>query len=288
MKTKHDPSIPRIPFSSIQGVHTFKEKNGSDYHVEVAPADFYILIFGVPAFTPAASFNYRNLLYRKPVVHEFKHYLPGGGKKWTSCCGMDLAFAFSAQDIMLVEHPGISYVPIEIGGIPLTLNVSGGGGGGEGWTDWVNTTNNTSVFPSAAVPKAISAFAMPPSGVPGFDPSKIEPMSDYHIPTYTRKFYQNLMLPLLAKGMTIICMDGETYSYEERSQGRRGAARQSIIARTHQLWRIKLEDIDWQRTAEANGRTEKPDTSPWFNSFIRKPARIDPIAIAQARNLFAA
>ena len=272
MKNPYDPSIPRIPFSAISGRHSFQpaDNDSRGYHVEVVPSDHYIVIVGVPAFTPAAVFPYRNLLYRRPVVHEFKHYLPGGGKKWTSSCGVDLAFAFHARDIRLIEAEGYSYVPVQVGEIQFTLNVSGGTG--NGWTDWVGVTNYSWVAKSSVFPKALAAHAMSPSQVPGFDPSSLKPLDEYSVGTFTRHFYRHLMLPLLQAGNTVFTLDGSDYNFECRMETRRGKVSRFLICRSDRRWKVAINDIDWDRTARQLGRTEAPELVPWINSMVR-PSR---------------
>ena len=271
MKYQYDPSIPRIPFSAIKGRHSFQPKDHDPrgYHVEIAPSDHYILIVGVAAFTPAAAFPYRNLLYRRPVVHEFKHYLPGGGKKWTSACGVDLAFAFHARDIKLIEAEGLSRVPVQIGDTQCTLNVSGGTA--NGWTDWVGVTNHTWVAKSSAFPKALAAHAMPPSQIPGFDPSTVKPLDEYAGRSFTGVFYKHLMLPLLQPGNTVFTLDGSDYNYECRMETRRGKASRFLICRSNGRWKVAINDVDWERTARQLGRTEAPELTPWINGSVQPP-----------------
>ena len=269
MKYQYDPSIPRIPFSAINGRHSFqpKDKDPRGYHVVVAPSDHYIVIVGVPAFTPAAAFPYSNLLFRRPVVHEFKHYLPGGGKKWTARCGVDLAFAFRAEDIKLIEAEGMSYVPVQIGQTQVLLNVSGGTA--NGWTDWVRVTNHTGITKSSAFPKALAAHAMPPSQVTGFDPSAVMPLDEYSRGTFTRLFYKHLLLPLLRPGNTVFTLDGSDYTYECRMETRRGKASQFLICRSDRRWKVAINDVDWERSARQLGHSEVPDLTPWINGMVR-------------------
>lgn len=276
------PSVPRIPFSKIDRIHSFvpEDRDPRGYHVEIDPSPFYILIVGVPAFTPAASFNYRNLLYRQPRVHNFKHYLPGGGKKWTSRCGVDLAFAIAAPDISLIEEAGYSYPRVQVGALQFTLNVSGGTGGERGWVDWVHVTSHTSVHKSAAFPKALSQHAMSPRMVTGFDPSTVAAMEENERRGFAREFYKKLILPRLTQGDPVIAMNNEEYAYDSRSTGRRGRARQSIICRDHSLYRIALADVDWIATAKRLGRNETPELDPWINSFI-PIHRVPPLPAAE-------
>ena len=280
MKYQYDPSIPRIPFSAIRGRHSFQSKDNDPrgYHVVITPSDHYIVIVGVPAFAPAAALPYSNLLYRRPVVHEFKHYLPGGGKRWTARCGVDLAFAFRAEDIRLIEAEGMSYVPVQVGDTQFPLNVSGGTT--NGWTDWVGVTNHTWITKSSAFPRALAAHAMPPSQVTGFDPSTLRPLDEYSSGTFTAAFYKHLMLPLLQPGTTVLTLDGSDYTYESRMETRRGRASQFLICRSNSRWKVAVNDVDWERTAKQLGRTEAPELSPWISGMARPSHAARKTAIA--------
>jgi hypothetical protein len=101
------------------------------------------------------------------LTHEhefwFKHD-NGGSKSWTSANGIEHTFVIPRSKIQLVREKGYSYPKIVIGGMTVTLNVSGGSGPANfpGWVDYIGETASTLVNLPMEVLQAIAETSVHP------------------------------------------------------------------------------------------------------------------------------
>ena len=266
--------------SEVNGEWVVDTADGG-YKVEIDPGDHLILVAGATYGTPAASFQHPNIVARKCEVHEFKHYCQSGRKFWTARPGVNFSFVIPKDRIEMVPERGYSYVPVKINGQKLVLNVSGGGGcGHSGWTDWVHRVVHTSVgFPKKTL-KLLADTALSPDECKarGITFPLVGP-DESDKARFIRLAAEKDGKPTIKAGSKIV-VDTNACSWDSdlspvvtvaaRATGRtyrRGKAgpsgtycmkptlTQKVVAtdETGHQWRIKFSQIDWVKTAEANG-----------------------------------
>lgn len=152
-------SITPVPFDSIHGVHVISDTPGDIYHVQVPDCEYIAICFGQDIRKPAGRRTYPNLTATVPVIHEFKHYLPSGGKFWTSRAGVNFWFVFPRSIFSLLPERGYSYVKLLIGGVPVTLNASCGSIAG-GCEDYFGGLSSALVGHSVASMRKLAALAV--------------------------------------------------------------------------------------------------------------------------------
>ena len=147
---------------------TFPEQAGcyvlieGQYAIDIrASGPNLILVVGYTR-GPGLTFSHPNLLTHE---HEFwfKHD-SGGSKSWTSANGIEHTFIIPRSKIQLVREKGYSYPKIVIGGMTVTLNVSGGSGARfPGWVDFIGETASTLVNLPMEVLRAIAEASIHPN-----------------------------------------------------------------------------------------------------------------------------
>jgi len=248
MKQKFE-GAKRIPFDRIKGRHEFEYDEGKLYAVTVPSAPVYYLFVNQDLSEAALAFNHPNLLHKVPAVFEFKHHHPRRGKYWTSKAGVRYLFALDPHDISLIEAPGFSYVPIQVGKAVLTLNASGGTSG-KGWDDWLHIVNFTLVQKSLKLAKEIAEHA---GVVPLCDDDLPGPLDEQDQRVWLEAYYK-MLVGCLEKGMPVRVRNHGPFVFEERMTGRRGSLRQSaVVSDRVRNYRVRLCDFDWTKTAELNG-----------------------------------
>ncbi len=266
--------------SEITGEWVVDTADGG-YKVEIDPGDHLILVAGATYGTPAASFQHPNVVAHKCEVHEFKHYCQSGRKFWTARPGVNFYFVIPKDRIEMVTERGYSYVPVKINGQKLVLNVSGGGSFGHfGWTDWVHRVVHTSVGFSKRVLKLLADVALSPDECKsrGITFPLVGP-DDNDKARFIRLAAERDVKPTVKAGSKIV-VDTHACSWnseispvvtvQARCEGRtyrRGKAgpdgtyvwkptlTQKVVAadETGHQWRIRFSQVDWVKTAEANG-----------------------------------
>ena len=266
--------------SEITGEWVVDSADGG-YRVLIETGDHLILVAGATYGTPAANFRHPNIVARKCEVHEFKHYRKAGSKFWTARPGVSFFLVIPKDRIEMVPEQGYSYVPVKINGQKLVLNVSGGGGCGyPGWTDWVHRVVHTSVGFSKRVLKLLADVALSPDECKarGITFPLVGP-DDNDKTRFIRLAAEKDVKPTIKAGSKIV-VDTHACSWDSevspvvtvdaRCEGRtyrRGKAgpdgtfcmrptlTQKVVAtdETGHQWRIKFSQVDWVKTAEANG-----------------------------------
>jgi len=266
--------------SEVDGEWVVDPADGG-YRVLVAPGDHLVLMAGASYGKPAAGFRHPNIVARKCEVHEFKHYRKAGSKFWTARPGVSFYIVIPKDRIEMIPERGYSYVPVKINGQKLVLNVSGGGGCGyPGWTDWVHRVVHTSVgFPKKTL-KLLADVALGPDECKarGITFPLVGP-DDNDKTRFIRLAAEKDVKPTVKAGSKIV-VDTHACSWDSevspvvtvaaRCEGRtyrRGTTgpdgtyvlkptlTQKFVAtdETGHQWRITFSQVDWQRTAEANG-----------------------------------
>ena len=266
--------------SEISGEWVVDTADGG-YRVLIDPGDHLVLVAGATYGKPAAKFQHPNVVARKCEVHEFKHYRNAGSKFWTVRPGVNFYLVIPKDRIEMIPERGYSYVPVKINGQKLVLNVSGGGSFGyPGWTDWVHRVVHTSVgFPKKTL-KLLADVALSPDECKarGITFPLVGP-DDNDKTRFIRLAAEKDVKPTVKAGSKIV-VDTHACTWDSevspvvavvaRCEGRtyrRGNAgpdgtfvmkptlRQTVVATdgTGHQWRIKFSQIDWVKTAEANG-----------------------------------
>jgi hypothetical protein len=203
-----------------------------------------------------------NAVYIAPKVLEFKHYRKGGGKFWTAKAGMVFGFVIPKIAIdLILDKPTYSYVPAEIGGETFVLNVTGGTGGKDGWFDYISrslsvcgtiTRKRLAVLDKAALsPVASRLLGMTCSNRQEDDCGE----------SLKRILAREITLkPGMKIALYHCSVGGKTDGFEIAEMGRKkwsGRREQAVYLsggyHTPSLIRCKLNQIDWIKTAEANG-----------------------------------
>ena len=229
-----------------------------DYHIDIAPGDHLIIRAGVTLNKPAAAgFSHSNLIQRAETLHWFKRQLPQGGKRWWSRAGVDFFFAIPKAQIAVSEQPGYSYVHAEIGGVPVTFNVSGGTE--NGWTDWVRENVSIGInHPIRDLKRiadaAISAEEATTRGIV----VPLEPMCPEDRKAFDQAAARAALSGKLRAGLTIVLAEGYSYGEEKELQVERKIGRQIIASsRSGSSIRVRYSNIDWLASAARQERGRK-------------------------------
>ena len=134
----------------------------SAYYVTLPDGENLVLICSQDARKPIAEFKHPNLAAVGNSILNFKHSRKGGSRFWTTIPGRDFYFVIPKSKITLIPTPGNSYVPIEVNGVKVSLNVSGGDWH-DGWADHVSSCCHTRVGHTLKDMKALAAVAIPES-----------------------------------------------------------------------------------------------------------------------------
>ena len=236
------------------------DANDGGYKVEIEPGDHLILVAGATYGTAAAQFQHPNLAARGCEVHEFKHYRKGGSKFWTARPGVNFYLVIPKDRIEMIPEKGYSYVPVRINGQEIKLNVSGGGGS-DGWTDWVHRVAHTSVgFPQKTL-KLLADVALSPAeckargitfplvGLDGSQKQRFIRLAAEKDAKSAIKAGSKLVVDVHA-----CTWDSELSPLVTVAATAAGHAQQvpATDDRGHP-WRVKFSQVDWHKTAEANG-----------------------------------
>lgn len=143
--------------------YTLLENDKEGYQVDFAPEIFETgilkITFGYKKNHTGFTLDDRSMFDVKEKTFGFKHYRRSGSKFWTYHDGMEFTLHIPISKITLVPIKGMSYVPMVINGVALTLNVSGGTS--NGWTDWVSGNPHSSINVPIRKMKKIMEVALP-------------------------------------------------------------------------------------------------------------------------------
>lgn len=250
----------------------------STYQIKVnpQPEDFIFLVLGFSHDKPGASIQHPAILDRKNRVHEYKHYKANGGKSWTSKAGVDILVAVPRNEVTLLPEKSYSYPKVEIGGQKITFNCSGGGG--NIWTDWIDGINHTSTNMPIKKVKAILSKSIPKNffeqqgQVPllkdsyeGETPAYIAARNERWHELVAQTQVRKRIISEVESGMErkIVLTSGCTYAGENvfkiietirlvKWNGKKCPAKGFIAIGSYGRCKVKFNQIDWLKTAEAN------------------------------------
>lgn len=152
-----------VPFVKVAATYTYQRPKRGPYHIAITEADEYlVLIMPFDGDKPGSAFMHPAIARTRNTTLEYKHYHKDGGKSWTSKPGVEHVLVIPRAEVQIKidpNDPGMSYVPVVINGVEVTLNVSGGTGGG-GWTDWVGTVASACSNVPLKTLKALAAVAV--------------------------------------------------------------------------------------------------------------------------------
>lgn len=238
--------------------------------IEQSADPYMVLVAGSLYEKPAAKFDHPNMAAKFNKVFEFKHCHPTRGKFWTAKAGVEMLFVVPKSKIQLNVEKAIagtySYVPIIVNGLEFTLNVSGGTNfhlGVSGWTDWIRTTAHTHCSWTIGNLKKLAAVAWTiqeckDNGV------KVKSRRDDDTPDdiarEAKRFMElsckSLYQGKLKTGDKLVVDASYELAYEPLTIDSKNAKRNSFIVTgcgISRYTRVKYKDVDWHKTALANG-----------------------------------
>ena len=245
-----------------------------NYVIRFEPSEYQLINVGFNSRKAGARLSHPNILETRKVIHEFKHYLKNGGKRWTAKSGVNHIIAVHKNNIYIEMEKGYSYVHAIINGVKVTLNVSGGTGG-NGWTDYVGSFISISVDHKVSDFKKLLAIAetenldveIPACSIE-FDEDR---WNELHAKSDTKRKDKIYAMIENEEGPTIyldncveesvtgisLCRASKWSKPDEngsRVYGRNGRIKSLIGCGTgSSRYRIKLNQIDWAKTFKENG-----------------------------------
>ena len=220
--------------------------NGEPYTVHFASGPLFLRI-GHAIDKPGARFQHPSILARRNVVLEFKHYRKAGSKFWTASAGSEFYICIPKEQVQLVKEESYSYPKVIVNGVQVVLNVSGHGGSQDGWHDSVGAVSSTLINMPLRILKALCAVALTPSVAPKMDFPK-EDQSARFLELACRK------LVGLKPSMKVVLND-TTRLVGTVCEVVPALRKNHLFAKTvdGETYRIGREQIDWTKTANANG-----------------------------------
>jgi len=249
------------------------------YRVEIEQGDFLVIEAGAVVGKAAAGFKHPNVAATVKRVYNFRTYFKSGAKKWYEKAGVSHYFVVPRSAVTLLPEKGYSYVKAEINGVKVSFNVSGGGGGGE-WTDYLRAHTQVSVNHPIRDLKKIAEVAV--RGTP-LEPIQVKPLEPQEearwnqLATKAKGDVKDEVVALIEAGKKPIVKMLEGYSYGGQTSGegieidraykmrhtnaqktecewkKNGVVRAIILLVGGYQVRVKLSQIDWYATAQANG-----------------------------------
>jgi hypothetical protein len=245
------------------------------------PLSYYLVIMAVVAAGKAAAkFNHPNVAASARRVHGFKHYRRSGSKFWTVRAGVDFYFVIPRSAIKMLPEKGHSYVPAEINGVKVRFNVSGGTS--NGWTDFLHTSTTISVGHGIRDLKKLAEVAVRNSEFEPIVPKTLDADQEADWQRLTARLSKGLVEKIAklaeeGKSPVVKLLSGysvtegkvvEVYrrakkvniepkpGYEKAWRIEYTGAVKGLIVTLDGEWgrtRVKVGQIDWASTAEANG-----------------------------------
>jgi hypothetical protein len=246
----------KVKLSEVGTVIEFANHDGSPYRVRVPAGDYLIVDIGVLAGSPAERYRPATLAATRRRLFEFKHSRANGSKYWTSAVGTDYYFVIPKEKIELVLEPGYSYIPVEINGHPVTLNVSGGTTGDGGWEDFFSSIAGTIVTRKKADVQVLADAAWGPDELKkrGITVAIPEP-SEYELNAIaehdTRKRVKSSLVP-----GSVFYLDGWSFNGVTGPFSVHSVKGRTVIGSCEgRLFRTCDSHIDWLKTAASLEKT---------------------------------
>jgi len=230
-----------------------------NYYVEREEGDHLVLTAGAEIGRPGFGFDdAEKVAAMRDSGWEVKHYHSNGRKSWTEHAGREFFFVIPRKRIRLVCEKGYSYVPVQIGGKRLTLNVSGGTYPKGRWTDTVHRIADTSIGMPVGMLRHLAAHAWSVAecrerGVT----LTLRRLEDYRLAGFERVAARFDGLRSLKAGQVLHLSCN--YSFE----GKRGPfaiaelrpKNRSFVCESggYRLLRVPYKHVDWVETLKANG-----------------------------------
>ncbi len=238
------------------------------YTVKFAAGENLMLVCGQDARKPIAKKLHELIMKNKMTcsgvvnaLMEFKHCRRSGSKFWTSCPGKEFYFCVPKSQIKLLPVQGLSYVRLEINGVEVILNVSGGTTyeketSRSGWGDWVSDVAHTFVGMPLKKIKAIAEVAIPagtPEGIKRLDANEQkkweEMVNDKNLQAVVVRTIAEGNRPqiILAEGFS---MGGNKHGVADSvSFGKTKRVKDLIVLANGYPYRIKPSQVDWEKSA---------------------------------------
>ena len=266
--------------SECGSVLVIDDRPGEQYQVEIEPGDYLVIRAGVSSGKASAKFSHPNVAASARTVHEFKHYRRTGSKFWTARAGVDFYFVIPRSVIKMLPEKGYSYIPAEINGVKVRFNVSGGTS--NGWTDWLTTSTTISVGHGMRNLKKLAEVAVRNSPFEPIVPKTLDASEEADWQRLTARLSKGLVekiAELAEEGKSPVVKLRPGYSmkegkvvevyrrrkkvsiepkpgYEKAWKIEYTGAVKGLIVTVDGEWgrtRVKVGQIDWASTAEANG-----------------------------------
>jgi hypothetical protein len=233
--------------------YTFQnEKGETDYCIEIPEGDYLLVSLGAERGNSAAKFDHPNILRTQKEILAFRAYWPSGHKRWYEKPGVNYLMAIPKDKIYMVHEKGYSYPRVEINGVKLCLNVSGGTSG-SGWTDWISQGSSLGVFRSKRKMEKIAEVSIVPDDL-DLGPARV--MSESELKSYKEMCAYHDTKSKLKIGDKIVL----GYGYNiEGSKGpfaivnKPKRKRHFICSFYPTNFKAYYKHINWEQTAEVNG-----------------------------------
>ena len=244
------------------------------YQVNIDPSKYQIIVVGFGANKAGAKFSHPNIMKSVKHIHEFKHYRKGGSKFWTSRAGVDHYLVIPRSEILMLPEKGYSYVPAEINGVKIKFNV--GGGTFNGWTDHLGVKAQISVNHKLSDLKKMVAVATEDFPIKESDLG-IQELNEHEEREWNRlvaksnpkikdaiaKLIEEDKNPVIELNAGLTITSGYGVSVTKKWKGTKqengvilhnqnGAMRTIIGIFDKMRYSVKISQIDWLKTAEAN------------------------------------
>jgi hypothetical protein len=233
--------------------YTFTNEEGQvDYTIEIPEGDFLLVSMGAERGNSAAKFDHHNILRTQKQILSFRAYWPNGHKRWYEKPGVDFLMAFPKDKIYMVHERGYSYPRIEINGVKLCLNVSGGTSK-DGWKDYVYQGSSIGVFRSKRKMEKIAEASFVPEDL---DLGPVRVMDEREYKSYMEMCAYHDTKGKLKIGDKIVLgygynIEGSKGPFEIVNKPKR--KRHFICSFYPTNFRAYYKHINWEETAKVNG-----------------------------------
>ena len=268
--------------SECGSVYVIDDTPDNRYQIEIDSGDYLVVCAGVTSDKRMAKFSHANMAASNRDIFEFKHYRSNGGKYWTARAGVNFYFVIPRSAITILPEKGYSYIRAEINGVKVHFSVSGGTQ--NGWTDWLHINASIMINHGMRDLKKIAEVAVrntifEPIVLKVMDAS--EEMRWKRLAASSSKGLVDEVVKMVEDGKKPIVKFLDGYREREGNVVRVERRRRKVaIPPMHDYqssyrweytgavkrfitlidWRcsdvsVRMNQIDWQATAEANGLT---------------------------------
>jgi hypothetical protein len=256
----------RIAISQKTSFRTLRENAAGNTDVEIAPDYFVrlgqgkriVLALGFFLEHPGARFQHPNIIRSENHVFDLKKHHKGGGKSWSEKAGVVHFMSFSDEEVSLIPEKGYSYVPVEIAGVRITLNTSGGGR--KEWVDWVGGAIHHALLnlEAADLRKIAAVSEIPTDEIRNLlqgnssDPDRKREEKRFDAMMFEKQAKKRVP-ELIDKGVKMeLVLSGCTVESVSAVKTVRTNGRLSCINATYggENYRIRLKQVDWTKTLQ--------------------------------------